>query len=324
MRQDRRSRRARAGALLLALASALTAACSTTPEHAAVGAAVTNGERPVVAVTTNILADVVRAVGGDEVEVIDLMPRGADPHSYSLSAADTRRVLEADLVVTNGLGLEEGIATTLRQASGDGVPVLEIGPALAPLPYRADIAAKGPTLDPHVWTDPLRMVDAAGLIADELAGRVAPNRARAVRDSADRFRNELRSLDADIARRTAALPPERRRLVTNHHVLGYFADRYGFEVIGAVIPSGTTLASPSARDLADLAGRIRQARVPAIFAETSQPDRLVQVLADEVGLRVRVARLYSESLGPPDSPASTYLGMMRYNASTIVDALSGS
>jgi zinc/manganese transport system substrate-binding protein len=120
----------------------------------------------------------------------------------------------------------------------------------------------------------------------------------------------------------AAVPPERRVLVTNHDVFGYFAERYGFEVLGAVIPAGSTLAEPSAHDLDDLATLIEQAGVPAVFADTSAPSRLADALAGE-GTDVEVVELYSESLGEPGSEGATYIGMVRTNARRIADALRG-
>lgn len=275
-----------------------------------------SAEPPTVAVTTNILGDVTRAVAAGEVEVLDLMPRGADPHSYALSAADAERVSDSDLVIANGLGLEEGIVGVIERATDGGVEVIEVAPLLDPLPI-----ATGGDPDPHVWTDPSRMIRAVEIIADELDDLVGPDAATRIDAAADDYIADLRELDVQITERVAALPEDRRRLVTNHHVLGYFADHYGFEVLGAVLPSGTTLASPSAADLADLAELIRDSGVPAIFAETSQPDRLVEVLAEEVGIEITIAELYSESLGDPDGPAGSYLAMMRYNADTIIEAL---
>jgi zinc/manganese transport system substrate-binding protein len=280
-------------------------------------------ERPVVAVTTNILADVTAAVAGDLVEVVDLMPRGADPHSFALSLADAEQLLAADLVIANGLGLEAGLLGVIQRAVDGQTPVLEIGPLVDPLPYGNDID-EGSGLDPHVWTDPRRMVAAVEIIADELAGLIDDSSADTLAASADDYLERLADLDGRIEAAVAALPEERRRLVTNHHVLGYFADRYGFEVLGAVVPSGTTLASPSARDLADLTTVIEAAGVSAIFAETSQPGRLVEALASEAGIDVAVVELYSESLGPSDGPAGTYLDMMRFNADAIVGSLAPS
>lgn len=142
-------------------------------------------------------------------------------------------------------------------------------------------------------------------------------------DSALRdYRGELDALDDDMATAFAALPEERRALVTNHHVFGYLADRFDFRVVGAVIPSGTTLASPSAADLRDLASAIEDAGVPTIFVDASQPARLAEVLADEVDVHVRIRSLATESLTPEGEGAATYLEMMRANTEAIVDGLS--
>ncbi|WP_195210510.1 metal ABC transporter substrate-binding protein [Actinomarinicola tropica] len=279
------------------------------------------GRVPTVAVTTNILADVTAAIGGDAIEVIDLMPPGADPHGLALSAAEAERLLDADLVIANGLGLEEGLVDVLAAARREGVPVLEVGPALDPLGYAGTVAARGPDLDPHVWTDPRRMATASDLIGDHLAELVTDAAADDVRGRQEDYRRRLEALDSEIEDMVGTIPPERRRLVTNHHVFGYFADRYGFEVLGAVIPSGSTLASPSARDLADLTTVLRTSDVRAIFAETSQPTRLAEVLAVESGLDIDVVSLHTESLGPPGSSADSYLGMMRTNAESITAAL---
>lgn len=306
--------------LVLVAGACASEGTSTGPGDGAAGTP--PADPPVVAVTTNILADVTREIGGDDVEVLDLMPRGADPHSFGLSAALTAEVVDADLIVANGLGLEEGLVGVLTRAAGDGVPVFEVGPELGPLAYSAEIAATGPDLDPHVWTDPTRMAVAADLLAERLVALTADTDAAGrIRARAAAYAARLDELDAEIDAAVDALPVDRRRLITNHHVFGYFAERYGFDVLGAVIPSGTTLASPSAADLADLAAVITDAGVPAIFAETSHSTRLVEVLASEVGLDVDVVSLYSESLGDEGGPAGTYLDMMRFNALTIAEAL---
>lgn len=301
---------------------ALVALCAITLVSActASSSAGSDTATPTVAVTTNILADVVSELAGDDIEVIDLMPRGADPHSFELSAAQAAQVTDADLVVVNGLGLEEGLGTVLTGLADDQVPLLEIGPALDPIAYAADVAAGGPTLDPHVWTDPFRMVTAVDVIADALID-LAPDAAAGIRARADSYADELIDLDRWTSERVAHIDPTRRHLVTSHHVFGYFADRYGFVEVGAIIPSGTTLASPSAADLAELTSQITDAGVTTIFADSSQPDRLARALASEAGVEVQVVSLYTESLGPEGSPGGTYLDMMRFNATAIVESL---
>ncbi|GHE90949.1 ABC transporter substrate-binding protein [Amycolatopsis deserti] len=272
------------------------------------------GDRAGVVVTTNILGDVTRAIAGDQAEVTVLMRPGADPHSFALSAQEAALLAGAGLVVHNGLGLEEGVARNVAAAAQAGVPTLAAGEAADPIPY-----AEGEP-DPHFWTDPRRMRLAVRAIADQVA-QVPGADAAVVRANAEAYLRELDALDAWMTERFAAIPADRRKLVTNHHVFGYLAQRYGFEVVGAVVPSGTTLASPSPSDLAGLAGAIRAAGVPAIFADSSQPDRLARVLADQAGVHVRVVPLHSESLTAPGGGAASYLEMMRSNTDAIVTAL---
>ncbi len=289
--------------LLVAGLVATTAGCSTTER-----------DRPLVAVTTNILGDVVSEVVGDAADVEVLMPAGADPHSFEVSAQEAARLRSADLVVENGLGLEEGVARHVEAAAADGVPVFTAGDAIDVLDWRTEDDS-GP--DPHFWTDPQRMAEVVTALDDTLGevGIDAPG--------ADGYRAQLDALDDEVAAAFATVPADRRALVTNHHVFGYLADRYGFRVVGAVIPSGTTLASPSAADLRDLASVIEDAGVPTIFADLSQPARLAEVLADEVGVEVTITPLATESL-TATGPASTYLGMTRSNAEAIADGLSAS
>ena len=135
------------------------------------------------------------------------------------------------------------------------------------------------------------------------------------------YRAELDRLDAEMTTAFAAIPAERRALVTNHHVFGYLADRFDFDVVGAVIPGGTTLAAPSASDLADLVDAVETTGVPTVFAESSSPDRLVQALASEADVHVDVVELFTESLTGPGEGAEDYLTMMRVNTRRIAEGL---
>jgi len=278
------------------------------------GCSSAGSDRPLVAVTTNVLGDVVTEVVGDTADVMVLMPAGADPHSFEVSAKEAARLRTADLVVENGLGLEEGVARHVAAAASDGVPVFTAGDHVDALEWTTEDDS-GP--DPHLWTDPERMVDVVeALDADLRDAGIDPT-------GTDGYLDELASLDDEMTRAFAGIPEDRRALVTNHHVFGYLADRYDFRVVGAVIPSGTTLASPSAADLRDLASAIDEAGVPTIFADLSQPARLAEVLAEEVDVHVEIRSLATESL-TADGEASTYLGMMRSNTDAIVDGLSTS
>ncbi|WP_306367854.1 zinc ABC transporter substrate-binding protein AztC [Nocardiopsis sp. CC223A] len=301
--------RPRTAALALALAAALgLTSCSTG-----------DGPGEGIVVTTNILGDLTRAVVGDQAEVTVLMRPDADPHSFGISAQEAALIEGAALVVHNGLGLEEGVARNVAAAEEAGVPALAVGEAVDPLPYTSDENEGEP--DPHFWTDPGRVATAVDLIADQVIERVDGVDAAAVRANAEAYGGELDELDGWMTDEFAAIPDEERKLVTNHHVFGYLADRYDFEVIGAVIPSGTTLASPSASDLRSLAEAVEAAGVRAVFADSSQPDRLATVMAEQAGVEIDVIPLYSESLTGEDGGAPTYLDMMRSNTTAIVEGL---
>ncbi|SFQ71073.1 zinc/manganese transport system substrate-binding protein [Amycolatopsis arida] len=272
-----------------------------------------------VVVTTNILGDITRAIVGDQAEVTVLMKPNADPHSFGISAREAARVERAGLVVYNGLGLEEGVLRTVEAAAATGVPTLPVGERVDPIRYTGDESAGRP--DPHFWTDPVRVGAAVDVIAGEIVATVPGVDEETIRRNARRYRAEIDRLTASMTEQFGSIPPDRRRLVTNHHVFGYLARRFDFEVIGAVLPSGTTLASPSAADLERLAAAVRAAGVPVIFADSSQPDRLARVLADRAGLDVAVVPLFSESLSRPGEGAATYLDMMRANTTAITRAL---
>lgn len=297
---------------------------------------------PTVVVTTSILGDVVANVVGEAAEVEVLMPPGVDPHEFELSAAQAAQLQEADAIVANGLGFEAGMTDALEAAESAGVPLYEVAPDLDPLPYAEgahdhahdeEHTEEGDTthdeehaeeggLDPHVFTDPARMADGTENLAAALGDAVPALATDEVAAQASAYAEELRAVDAAVEEQLAAIPDDRRVLVTNHEVFAYFADRYGFEVVGTVIPGGTTLAEPSSQELSDLADTIRENDVPAIFADATSPTDLADALADEEGVDVEVVELYSESLGEPGSGAETYVAMVESNAAAITDALS--
>ncbi|WP_406248903.1 metal ABC transporter solute-binding protein, Zn/Mn family [Microbacterium sp. M] len=279
------------------------------------GCAAPGSDRPSVYVTTNILGDVVSEIAGDHLDVVTLMAPGADPHSFELSAQQAAGMRAADLVVANGLGLEEGLAQHVEAAADEGVDVLLAGDHVEVLEY-----ADGAGPDPHFWTDPAQMLLVVDALTPALAA-LAGSGAADVRAAADAYRTELSALEDEMATSLGAVPAEHRALVTNHHVFGYLARRFDVTLLGAVIPGGTTLAAPSPADLQELVDAIDQAGVRTIFAESSSPDRLVQVLADEADREVDVVELITESLAAPGEPGDTYLDMMRVNTTRIADGL---
>ncbi|MFG2319186.1 zinc ABC transporter substrate-binding protein AztC [Streptomyces tendae] len=315
-----RVRAARLRALLLTLVAFFVVATAT-------GCAGGGDERPTVVVTTNILGDITQEIVGDEADVSVLMKPNADPHSFGLSAVQAAELENADLVVYNGLGLEENVLRHVEAARASGVATFAAGEAADPLTFHAGEEG-GPAggagePDPHFWTDPDRVRKAAGLIADQVVEHVDGVNETAVRDNAERYDGQLADLTAWMEKSFAVVPEDRRALVTNHHVFGYLADRFGFRVIGAVIPSGTTLASPSSSDLRSLTQAMEQANVRTVFADSSRPSRLAEVLRQEMGGDVDVVPLYSESLTEQGKGAGTYLEMMRANTSAMAEGLTG-
>ncbi|MCS3843044.1 metal ABC transporter substrate-binding protein [Microbacterium sp. AK031] len=273
-------------------------------------------DRPSVYVTTNILGDVVSELAGDQLDVVTLMAPGADPHSFELSAQQAAGLRGAEVIVANGLGLEEGLAQHVEAAAADGVPVVEAGDHVEVLEY-----AEGAGPDPHFWTDPSQMIIVVDEIAPTLA-ELAGDGGDEVLDAAAAYREKLVALDEQMTSALSKIPAEHRALVTNHHVFGYLAQRYEVTLLGAAIPGGTTLAAPSPADLQELVDAIDTAGVRTIFAESSQPDRLVQVLAEEADREVDVVELITESLAQPGEPGDTYLDMMRVNTERITAGLS--
>lgn len=295
--------------MVVAIALALTGLASCASDD--VGA----DEGLLVVATTSIWGDVASQVLGDHGRVETLIPSGVDSHDYQPSPRAIALLRDADLVVANGLGLEEGMEDVLAGAAGDGVDVLEIAPLLDPLPLTLD--GQPPRTDPHVWLDPVRVADAARLLADRL-GAVEPSVDWA--SSAEDYAERLRSAHEEIADRLAAVPAQARRLVSNHESLGYLAQRYDFEVLAVVIPGGSTLAEPSSQHLADLVALIEEEGVKAIFTETTHSARLAEAVAAEAG-DVPVVELYVEALGDPGSGASTLVDMLVLNAEVMADAL---
>jgi zinc/manganese transport system substrate-binding protein len=275
---------------------------------------------PQVVVTTSILGDLVREVVGDRAAVRVIMPPGADPHEFAPSARQAEAMEEADLLVVNGAGFEQGLASVVAAARDAGTPTFVFADHVQLRPLDGDDHDHDGGDDPHVWTDPLTVVDGLAPLGEALAAieGVDPE---VISSNAGALAESLRVLDEEIATMLEAIPAPQRVLVTNHEALGYFAARYGFEVVGTVIPSQSTSARSSAAELEALARVIDEHGVPAIFAETTQPTQLAEALAADVDADVQVVALYTESLGEEGSGADTYVGMMRTNAERIVEAL---
>jgi ABC-type Zn uptake system ZnuABC Zn-binding protein ZnuA len=278
------------------------------------------GEQLRVVATTNIIGDVASRIGGDRIELTTLMRVGVDPHSYVPTPADTAAVHDAHLVLANGLGLEAFLETMIQSAGGSAVEIhLSDGLSARPAPtgaaQDAELGAGGG--DPHIWFDVQNVMQWAGTIRDTLS-TLDPANAQIYAANAAAYTSELQQLDAWIAAQVATIPEADRKLVTNHPAFGYLAGRYGLEQVGTVYPISPS-AEPSARDIAALEDTIRSYGALAIFTESTVNPRLAEQVAQDTG--VKLVQLYTGSLGSPGSGAETYIDMMRYDVTEIVQAL---
>lgn len=306
--------------LVLLTGGALLGACGDDGASARAG---DQGAAVMIAVTTPVLGDIVSDLVGDLAEVFTIMPRGANPHDFQASAQQAGQLATADVIVQNGGGFEAALQSVVEGAEGDGVPVLD---ALELLGTGGDHAGEGEAHgdhdlheDAHFFTDPLAVVAVVEALAAELP-EVAGLDEQRLGTQAEALVGELESLHADLESTLADIPEERRILVTDHDVFGSFAERYGFEVIATVIPTGSTSDGVSGGDLAQLARLLRDTGVSTVFTEGTASGQLAETLADEVG-DVAVVALHAETLGPEGSGADTYASMMSLNATRIADAL---
>jgi ABC-type Zn uptake system ZnuABC Zn-binding protein ZnuA len=301
----------RAGRLAL-VAALITGACFSF-------AAAASGGPSVVATTTQI-GDWVRQVGGAQVRLHQILQPNTDPHEYEPRPADVLAAAGAKIVFENGDALDAWAGKIVSQAGGkrdvvvlgDHVPIRRSGDKSGPEASRYDA---------HWWHDPRNAEAAVAQIRDALA-RVDPEHAGAYRANAARYLAQLRRLDATIAACLRRIPRSERKLVTDHDAFGYFAARYGLTVVGAVIPSQTTQAQPSAGATARLIALIRREHVRAVFPESSINPRLARTIARETGATSSYT-LYGDALGPAGSPGAAYLSMELANADAIARGLSG-
>ncbi|MBN1425374.1 zinc ABC transporter substrate-binding protein [Candidatus Fermentibacteria bacterium] len=295
-----------------------------------------NGQsRVFVVATSTIVGDVVRAVAKDEIAVNVLLPVGVDPHSFEPTPQDVSMLSGARLIFVNGRALESFLyplldVTVKRDRVIDLSAGIDAGASRRALhealpegdSYHEHDEGYDPHggVDPHVWFVPAYVALWAQEVAASLS-RVDPSHASVYMDRSDSVIAVLDTLDAWIRRQVASIPAERRVLVSDHAAFGHFARAYGFIEIGAILPGFNTLAEPSARDLTKLVERIRLLEAPAVFVGMSATTQLADRIGEDAG--IRVARLYTGSLSPPDGPAADYVAFMRYNVSAIVAALKG-
>jgi ABC-type Zn uptake system ZnuABC Zn-binding protein ZnuA len=299
------------GAALLLLVVAVSAGCGT-------ASGPSSGALDVVASTT-FLADIAQNVAGDRFEVASLVPLGTDPHAFEPTPSDLRKVVTADLLIVNGGGLEGPLLKTMENAGG-GATVVDASAGLAtrtPQPGEPPLA-NGET-DPHFWLDPVLVKTYANNIAAAFA-TADPAGAAVYAANAAAYTKNLDALDAWIKAQVAQVAPGNRKLVMDHASHGYFADRYGFTIVGTVIPAVGTGETPTARQLSDLTHKIDATGAKAIFVEASENPQLAEQIAAETGVSV-VTDLLDHTLTAADGPAPTYIAMMKYDTRRIVEAL---
>jgi len=304
----------RGAALLLAAAAGL--ACPA-PESSADRA---DGPLRIV-VTTTIVADLVRNVGGPHVEVTSLMGPGVDPHLYKPSEGDLGRMSGAHAVFYTGLHLEGKMTDVFEQMAGRGVPAFALAECIDEDELIVASGFSG-IHDPHVWFDVRMWSRTVECARDHLSG-LDPEHAVAYEENAARYVAELDELDAYVRQRIVEIPAELRVLVTAHDAFGYFGRAYGMEVLGLLGVS--TAAEAGTADVQRLAREIAARRIPAMFVESSVAPRYIEALQQAVrarGYDVQIGgSLFSDALGDEDTPAGTYIGAVRHNVETIVTAL---
>ncbi|GAB4542097.1 MAG: metal ABC transporter substrate-binding protein [Anaerolineales bacterium] len=264
-----------------------------------------------VLTSTTFLADMTRNVAGNRLTVEALLPIGADPHSYQPAPQDIAKIENARLLILNGAEYERFMEPLLANNAGK---VAEASSGLTP---RSDPSGEH-GIDPHFWLDPNMVIVYVENIRAALT-ELDPAGVEVYQANAATYTAQLQELDAWIQAQANLVPAERRLLVTNHEALGYFAARYGFTVVGAVVPSVSGSAAPSAQEMSGLIDQIRQLNVPAIFLDAADSDALARQISSETGAAV-VSDLHLESL-TDGAPAPTYIEMMKHNATRIVEAL---
>jgi ABC-type Zn uptake system ZnuABC Zn-binding protein ZnuA len=266
----------------------------------------------------SFIADIAQNVAGDRVKVDTLMPIGMDPHAFEPVPSDVAKIANSRVVIING-GIEGWLEKLIKNAGGDHY-VIEASAGLVSRTSReGEVIPDETGGDPHFWLDPISVIHYVENIRDGLTV-VDPEGKDVYSKNADEYITRLKELDATLHEQTQTIPVEKRLIVTNHESFGYFADRYGFTIIGTIIPSVSTDASPSAQQLARLVDHIKSTGAPAIFLETGTNPQLADQIAKETGVKV-VTDLYTHSVTDTNGKAPTYIDMMKYNMSKIVENL---
>jgi len=305
--------------VVLTFAALVLTGCGSAPQSADEGLK--------VIASTSFLADIAQNVAGDRLTVESLLPIGADPHAYQAAPADVSKIAESDVLILNGIEYEHFIEPLLENAGGERL-VIEATTGLTPHEVEEHEESEEHTEedeehgheagDPHMWLDPNLVITYVENIRDGLS-EADPDGAESYQSNAEAYIAQLQDLDAFIHEQVESIPAERRLLVTNHEALGYFAERYGFEIVDTILPSFSSEAGASAQEIASAVDAVKDSDAPAIFLGEVENADLANQIAAETGIVV-VDNLYFESLTHGE-PAATYLDMMKHNVTQIVNAL---
>jgi ABC-type Zn uptake system ZnuABC Zn-binding protein ZnuA len=271
-----------------------------------------------VIATNSLIGDVVSQVGGDKVSVDVLLPLGSDPHSFSPTPQDAAKIADADIVFANGVGLEAFLKPLMDNIGGSS-KVVEVSEGIN---YRTTTSEssrdKQSVDDPHTWMDPNNVIIWVNNIVRALSEQ-DPINASYYLENGQAYQAKLRELDTWIRSVVSLIPEQGRKLVTDHLIFGYFSDRYGFSQLGAIIPGFSSLAEPSAQDIAQIEDAIKAMGVKAIFVNIGTNTSIAQRISDDTG--TKLVSLYMHSLSDKGGEAGNYIDFMRYDVKSIINVL---
>jgi ABC-type Zn uptake system ZnuABC Zn-binding protein ZnuA len=300
--------------LVVILLLSLLAACGAQQPSGGSTAAPPAGKKIKVVTTMSILADMVRNVGGDRVEAENIIPIGAGPEDYQPTPQDAQAISAADVVFYNGHGLEEWLDDLFKSAARPGQPQIAVSDGLQAVDVGSDDFKAG---NPHLWLSAAYGAKYVAKIRDGL-NQVDPAGKDAYTTNANAYIQQLMALNAELKQQAATLPQADRKIDTNHDAFPYFAQEYGFTIVGNLLRNPDS--EPSAGDLAQLVQQIKAEQVRAIFSESQFSPQLTQTIADEAGVKV-ISNLYTDTLGDAGSGVTSYIDMLRYDMQEIVEAL---
>ncbi len=314
-----RARQRPSARLLFAILSVVAAAVVLGTAGCGAGGEATHGGALEVVAAESFLADIAQNVAGDRFTVRTLIPPGADPHAFEPTPKDLGEVAAADLVIVNGGGLEGPLLKMLENAGGEATIVDASAGLQSRSPQPGEPPLGSSETDPHFWLDPVLVKTYVANIRDAFK-KADPAGAAAYEANAAAYTKRLDELSAWIKNQVATVPAANRKLVMNHASHGYYADEYGFSIVGTVIPSVGTGETPTAKQLGDLTAAIRKSGAKAVFVEIEENPKLAEQIAAETGITV-VDDLLDHSLTEPDGVAPTYIDMMKFDTRRIVEAL---